>query len=324
MKVRDKTVLITGGSSGIAWNSPANCSRGGIQSSLQAATQQARCNETRFAGVHFFESDVSDLVAIAALHTEVLGQFPNLDVLINNAGVMRSIDLQQIRDLMDVTREIDIDLCGPIRMVQQFLPHLKTRKDALIINVSSGLAFVPMPISPIYCAAKAAIHSYSQSLRVQLAETGVRVVELAPPPVETPLLRGEFEEETAGRRAMSPQALVKHAIAGIEGGRHEIRPGVSNVLKTMSRIAPGFMLARMTAMNRRSADAVGKHPKNLQGEALVTTPITRSARRPGNDDGGEGDDRQSAQVGVRPRSARLFRCVHEPRSARRGCDLRRR
>ncbi len=138
-------------------------------------------------------------------------------------------------------------------MVQQFLPHLKTRKGALIVNVSSGLAFVPLPISPVYSATKAALHSFTQSLRMQLAGSGVTVVELAPPGVETPLFRGEFEEEMKGQKAMDVGVLVGHAIAGIEAGKLEIRPGLSNVLKTMSRVAPQFMLGQLAKMSKPKA-----------------------------------------------------------------------
>src|SRR5580658_155347 len=133
-------------------------------------------------------------------------------------------------------------------MVQQFLPHLKTRKGALIVNVSSGLAFIPFPASPVYCATKAAIHSFTQSLRVQLGGTGVTVVELAPPVVETPLLRGEFAEEMKEQKGMDVKILAWHASAGIEAGKLEIRPGLANVLKAMSRIAPQFMFRRMAKL----------------------------------------------------------------------------
>jgi NAD(P)-dependent dehydrogenase (short-subunit alcohol dehydrogenase family) len=87
------------------------------------------------------KGDVSNASDTAILDQSVLAQFPALDTLINNAGIMRNLKLNQSRDLTDVTREIEINLSGPVRMIQQFLPHLKTRKDALIINVSSGLAF---------------------------------------------------------------------------------------------------------------------------------------------------------------------------------------
>jgi len=187
------------------------------------------------------------------LRDQVLGRFPGLDVLVNNAGIMRNLDLNQDRDLVDVTREIEINLCGPVRMVQSFLPHLKGRKDAMIINVSSGLAFIPLPLSPVYCATKAAIHSFSQSLRAQLRGTGVAVIELAPPAVETPLFRGEFEAEMKGEKGMDVKVLARKAITGIEAGKLEIRPGLSNVLKTMSRVAPQFMFNQLAKVGKPKA-----------------------------------------------------------------------
>lgn len=107
-----------------------------------------------------------------------------------------------------------------------------------------------MPISPVYCATKAAIHSFTQSLRIQLKGTAVTVIELAPPGVETPLFRGEFAEETKGQMGMDVTVLARQAIAGIERGKLEIRPGLSNVLKAMSRIAPHFMLKQMAEMTK--------------------------------------------------------------------------
>ena len=168
---------------------------------------------------------------------------------------MRNLNLNQDRGLEDVTREIEINLSGPVRMVQAFLPHLKTREGALIVNVSSGLAFIPLPISPVYCATKAAIHSFTQSLRLQLADTSVTVVELAPPGTETPLFRDEFQKEMGNQKAMSVKTLARRAIAGIEGGKLENRPGLANVLKIMSRVAPNVMLAQMAKGPHRPAIA---------------------------------------------------------------------
>ena len=254
MRLAKRTVLITGGSSGIGLELAKQLLErdnvviitGPDQDKLDAATRA-------LPRVHTFKSDVSDPEAIAALHDSVIARFPALDTLVNNAGIMRNLSLHQARDLNDVTREIEINLGGPIRMVQQFLPHLKTRSGALIVNVSSGLAFVPLPISPVYSATKAAIHSFTQSLRVQLAGTGVTAIELAPPGVETPLFRAEFEAEMKGQKGMDVRVLVKQAIAGIEGGKSEIRPGLSNVLKAMSRIAPGFMLGQLAKMGQPKA-----------------------------------------------------------------------
>lgn len=251
MKLKQRTVLITGGTSGIGLELARQLlGRGNTvivtgrdQDRLGAATQA-------LPGVHTFKSDVSDPEAIAALHEAVLSRFPALDTLVNNAGIMRNVKLTEEPAIEDVTREIEVNLSGPVRMIQQFLPHLKTRPGALIVNVSSGLAFVPLPAAPVYCAAKAGLHSFTQSLRVQLQGTGVTVVELAPPGVETPLFRGEFADETRGQKPMSVQVLAERAIAGIEAGKLEIQPGLANVLKAMGRIAPRFMLKQMVNMSK--------------------------------------------------------------------------
>lgn len=246
MKLIQKTILITGGSSGIGFELARRLlQRGNVVIVTGRDRQKLDEARRRLPGLHTIQSDVSEPAAIAALYDTVMAQFPALDTLINNAGIMRDLNLKTARDLSDVTREIEINLNGPIRMIQQFLPQLSRRKDALIVNVSSGLAFVPFPISPVYSATKAGLHSYTQSLRVQLAGSNVTVVELAPPAVETPLLRNEFEQEMKGQQVMDVKVLAERAIAGIEAGKLEIRPGLSNVLKLMSRIAPQLILNQM-------------------------------------------------------------------------------
>ena len=251
MKLTQRTILITGGTSGIGLELARQLLDRG-NTVIVTGRDQAKLDAAKreLPGVHTIQSDVSDPAAIAALHAQVLAEFPSLDTLINNAGIMRNLNLNQDHDLTDVTREIEINLGGPIRMAQRFLPHLKTRPGALIINVSSGLAFVPMLAAPVYSATKAAMHSFSQSLRGQLADTGVTVVELAPPGVETPLFRTEFAAETKGQKAMLPAVLARKAIAGIEAGKLEVRPGQSNLLKLLSRVAPDFAFKQLTQMTK--------------------------------------------------------------------------
>ncbi len=254
MKLNKRTVLITGGTSGIGFELAKQLiERGNVVIITGRDPEKLAAAKRNLPGVHTFQSDVSDSKAIAALHESVSARFPALDTLINNAGIMRNLQLNEDHDLRELTREIDINLIGPIRMVQQFLPHLKTRKGALIVNVSSGLAFIPMPIAPVYCATKAALHSFTQSLRVQLDGRNVTVVELAPPATETPLFRGEFAEEMKGRKGMDVKLLAKKAISEIEAGKLEIRPGLSNVLKVMSRVAPQVMLKQMAKMSKPKA-----------------------------------------------------------------------
>jgi uncharacterized oxidoreductase len=249
MRLTGNTILITGGTSGIGFELARQLlARGNTVIVTGRDAQRVADARQRLPGLHGIASDVTDAAAIAALHAEVTTRFPALDVLVNNAGIMRNLDLTRARPLADVTREIDVNLRGPLQMVQQFLPHLRARGQSAIVNVSSGLAFVPLAISPVYSAAKAALHAYTRALRVQLAGSGVRVFELAPPPVETRLMRAEFEAELQGTQGMAVEALARRAIAGIERGHDEIRPGLANVLKTMSRIAPELMFRQMTRM----------------------------------------------------------------------------
>ena len=114
------------------------------------------------------------------------------------------------------------------------------------MNVSSSLAFVPLPISPVYCATKAGLHSFTESLRVQLKNTKVKVFDLAPPAIQTELL-GDFDvEDMKGASIMKVEEMVQVAVKGMQTDRFEIRPGQANQLKMMSRVAPGFILKQMS------------------------------------------------------------------------------
>lgn len=246
MKLTGRTILITGGSSGIGLEFAGQLLARGNGVIVTGRGEQGLENaKRRFANLHTFQSDVSDPGDIRSLYERVIDRFPKLDTLVNNAGIMRVLKLTEDRPLEDVASELDIDLSGPIRMVQQFLPHLRRQTEALIVNVSSGLAFVPFPISPVYSAAKAGMHAYTRCLRVQLADSGVKIVELAPPLTDTPLL-DDFADRMNGQRGMAVATLVRQAIAGIEAGKTEIRPGQSNILKIASRVAPDFIFRQMS------------------------------------------------------------------------------
>ncbi|SDO84988.1 uncharacterized oxidoreductase [Paenibacillus sp. yr247] len=248
MKMSGNTVLITGGSSGIGYEFADQLLKLG-NTVIITGRDQAKLDATKrkLPAVHTFQGDAGNPQAIASLYDAVVKQFPKLNVLINNAGFMRKINLHnQEIDLDEINREIETNLSGPIRMVKQFLPHLKTQETAAIINVSSGLAFVPLPISPVYCAAKAGLHSYTQSLRAQLKHTKVQVFELAPPLTQTPLVDMFDPADLAGSKAMSVSKMVGFAIRGMEHDDFEIRPGQSNALKLMNRIAPKFIFKQLS------------------------------------------------------------------------------
>jgi uncharacterized oxidoreductase len=244
MRLSGNTILITGGTSGIGLELATRFAALG-NTVIVTGRNPAKLDAARkkIPSIHAIRSDASDPAAIAGLHDDLARRFPDLNMLINNAGIMRKINLHAFGpDLKDLTREIEVNLDGPIRMTAQFLPQLKAQKMAAIVNVSSGLAFVPLAISPVYCAAKAAIHSFTQSLRLQLKQTNVAVFELAPPITETSLFQGDMSRNDVSVKPMKVTTLVQHALDGIKHDRLEIRPGLANVLKVMSCVAPNLMV----------------------------------------------------------------------------------
>lgn len=191
MKTSGNTMLLTGGGSGIGrelarrWHDAGNTVivTGRSEGSL-AATGEGRPN------LHARVLDVTDAEAVATFATRVVNEFPALNVLVNNAGIMPLEDVSEPRDLGPAERCIATNLMAPIRLTDALLEHLKAADDAAIVNVSSGLAFVPMMRAAVYSATKAAIHSWTKSLREALVDS-VEVIELAPPGVQTDLTPGQ-------------------------------------------------------------------------------------------------------------------------------------
>ncbi len=248
MKLDGNTILITGGAGGIGFELAKELQKRGNtviitgrdQSKLDRAKQQ-------IPQLHVVKSDVGRTADIVALHGLVTRDFPNLNVLVNNAGVMKKINVNDENGpLDDFTLEVDINLSGPLRMIKAFLPRLKKAPNAAIVNISSGLAFVPLPIAPVYCATKAALHSFSLSLRAQLKKSGVKVFEIAPPATQTELLKGFESADMEGVAIMKVEEMVRTCLKAMEADRFEIRPGQSNQLRFMNRVAPEFILAQLS------------------------------------------------------------------------------
>ena len=252
MELRNHTILITGGTSGFGYEFARQLLALG-NTVLITGRDPAKLADTkrRLPQIHTFQSDVSDPTAIRQLAEQVSGQFPALNILINNAGEMRKLNLQDpTTDLHDLTREIDTNLAGPMRMVQQFLPLLRAQQTAAILNVSSGLALTPYPVSPVYGATKAGLHSYTQSLRVQLQATNVQVFELVAPSAKTPLF-DQFRPDMSGSGIkesdlMAPDKVVAQAIQAMQRNAWEVFPGMATALRYLSRLAPGFMLKQLS------------------------------------------------------------------------------
>jgi uncharacterized oxidoreductase len=192
MKTTGNTILITGGGSGIGRGLAEAFHALGNQVIIAGRRKQA-LDETTAAnpGITSLTLDIEDPASIRHLAAELATRYPALNVLINNAGIMRIENLQaQPEDLADAESTIATNLLGPIRLTAALLPLLEKQPHSAIMNVSSGLAFVPLAPTPTYCATKAAIHSYTQSLRYQLQGSTTEVLELVPPYVATDLLNG--------------------------------------------------------------------------------------------------------------------------------------
>ena len=255
MRMDSNTILITGGTSGIGFEFAKRLLALG-NTVLITGRDEEKLERAKKAlpGIHGFQSDVSDPASIVELYQEVAARFPQLNVLINNAGIMRNLDLNHSSDLNDVVQEIEINLSGSIRMAQQFLSILKVNGPSVIVNVSSGLAFIPFSLSPIYGATKAGIHSYSQALRKQLEGTNVGVTEVAPPATGTTLMDAFGPGLRSGQ--MSTEKMVDLTLRGLSQGKTEILPGASRLLKLMSRIAPTFFFHRLSEVFTRLARRV--------------------------------------------------------------------
>ena len=209
MKTADNTILITGGGSGIGRELARRLNE--LGNTIIVAGRRSEALEETIAGrsdMRAVTLDIASGESVTTFVRHVLAEHPMLNVLINNAGIMRREDLTKSGRLQDTEEMICINLLGPIRLANALMDHLIARPNAAIINVSSGLAFVPLSGAPTYCAAKAALHSYTVSLREQLRGR-VEVIELAPPAVQTELIPGwSTREGSMPLKAFTDEAMA--------------------------------------------------------------------------------------------------------------------
>jgi uncharacterized oxidoreductase len=240
MNITGNTILITGGATGIGFAmAQAFYSMGNAV--IICGRRKTRLEEAKrkLPGVHIRACDVSKDSERKSLLSWIKDNFKNLNVLINNAGMQRMIDLKRgAHDLIGEEAEIQTNLVAPIWMSAYFIPLLIKHKEAAIINISSGLGFVPIASMPVYCATKAAVHSFTMSLRHQLKDTTIKVFEVIPPMVDTELGKGSLEKEEEWNRGIPPAEVAKAALGSLEKDRFEIAVGEAEGLVTGSRTNP--------------------------------------------------------------------------------------
>lgn len=237
MNLDGARVLITGGSSGIGLAvARAMASRGASVTITGRDATRLEAVSSEQSSVRGVVCDVTDSAAVRRLRDELVTE-GGIDVLVNNAGVMHFFDVTDGFPLDRQLAEVDIDVNGPIRLVDAFLPSLLERP-SVIVNVSSGLAWVPYVAAPVYSGAKAFVHAWTVALRAQLADTSVRVVELLPPVTDTPLANGL----NAGFARMPAEKVAAALLRGLDRDADEIAPGSAAPLQWLARLSPRLAL----------------------------------------------------------------------------------
>ena len=248
MNLSGNTIFITGGGSGIGRGLAQALHQRGNQVIISGRRQHALDEVTAAnPGMKSIALDIQDPASIAGAAARLVTEYPALSVVVNNAGIMRPEDLKQAK-VADAEAIVATNLLGPIRFTAALLPHLLKQPDATIVNVSSGLAFVPLAMTPTYCATKAAIHSYTQSLRYQLRDTKIKVLEIIPPWVATELM-GPVPDDS---RAMPLDAFVAETMQILATDAEEIC--VQNVM-FLRNAAKGDEAATFKTFNDRMAQS---------------------------------------------------------------------
>lgn len=247
MELSGNTVLITGGSSGIGLAlAEGFATRGSRVLACGRNEEKLRHAQQRVPGLEYLVSDVAKEEDRRQLLDWVEAEHSHTNVLINNAGIQCRVRLTDGAEAVD-TGEIAINLETPIHLTALFLPHLLCQaeegRSPVIINVTSGLGYVPLAATPVYGATKAGLQAFTQALRHQVRDTGIEVVDLAPPAVDTALLEGAQDPNgTAGPPSIPPEQFAKDSLRALEKGRSEIRVGGARLLYVLNRLAPRLSL----------------------------------------------------------------------------------
>jgi uncharacterized oxidoreductase len=244
MKLQKNTILITGGSSGIGLelakrlieknNKVLICGR---------SIEKLEKVKTKYSDIEIFQCDLSNEDECKRLTHWIQEKYPECNILINNAAIVHIADFYKDEKILEKAKaEIHTNILAPIILSKLFIPIIEKNTKPKIINITSGLVYIPKTDYPFYNATKAALHSFSQILRMQMEKSDIDILEVFLPPVDTP-----FHKGNPPKKAITAEKAVDEMIKRIEKGEIEIRVGITKLLYVMSRIAPKFILKKVNS-----------------------------------------------------------------------------
>jgi uncharacterized oxidoreductase len=233
MQIKGKTILVTGGTDGIGLQLIRQLKAKGA-TVITTGRTATRVASTAAEGFDVIAADMSAQAGVDTVLAAIAGR--GIDIVVNNAGSGSDHDFRETAaiDLSDNDRCIFLNLNAPIHLITQLMPMLKSRPEAMIVNVTSGLAIAPRAGGPIYCATKAGLRSYTQALRAQLKETNIHVVEALPPVVDTKMTAGR------GSNKMSAADCAAAFVRGMEANATDINVGQVKLLKFVYSLSPAI------------------------------------------------------------------------------------
>ena len=245
MKLKNSTVLITGGSSGIGLELAKVLSNKGNKVIVCGkSNDKLLAAKKLLSQLITYQCDLSVSTECGDFANKIAKDHPDLNILINNAAIVNKIDFISDKNaLVLAENEYHTNLIAPIRLINLLYPTLSANDSSAIINITTGLIYAPRVIYPFYNSSKAALHSFTQTLRIRLQNEKTKVVEVMFPAVDTPWHNG-----TPPKIAIPVEKAVAEMITGLEKGSEEIKVGGAKILSLISRIAPGFAIKKMNSI----------------------------------------------------------------------------